>query len=200
MYKPCNVVLLPTKNRSNIQICSNDTLFWHDKPILSTKIGNGKLYITSDEEIKEGDWIYGNAFNNEIKQVLSKEDEIWFKNNKHCWRKIITTTDMSVKDIVWNYLPKIPQQFIQRYIEEYNKGNVITKVEVEYVQVPNQVFISEIDAPYVQFKVNTDNTINIKPIKDSWNREEVIELCRNAARYGSSGNVLNIMGWIEDNL
>ena len=108
------------------------------------------------------------------------------------------------------YLPQIPQSFISLYIEEYNKGNKIEKVEVEYEQygdVPyyyiygnckyeckykgdwfdltnGEVEMSksekELDTiatkHYYSAFTNPDSTINIKSLKDSWTREEVVNL------------------------
>ena len=183
-------------------MCSNDTLFWHDKPIISTKIGNGELYITSDEEIKEGEYGLDIRDNKIFKceRVLSNhyEQGVLQFQKSYC-KKIIAITDTSLG------LPQLPQQFIEKYIEEYNKGNVITKVMVEYVQVPNSVFIQVLEAPYIQLKINSDNTINIKPIKNSWNREEHIANIKAFAKEfvantDTAYKQADIDKWIENNL
>ena len=53
-------------------------------------------------------------------------------------------------------------------------------------------------------KVNPkDNTITIKKVKDSWNREEVIELISDWTRMKSGLNINlpdNFDNWIETNL
>lgn len=76
------------------------------------------LYILSEEPIKENDW------------VIDKKDNILFlsginTDNQLHW-KVIGTTNTSLN------LPNIPQDFINHYISEYNKGNIIEEVEVEY--------------------------------------------------------------------
>ena len=84
---------------------------------------------------------------------------ILFKESK----SIIAVTDSSFD------LPSIPQSFIERYVEEYNKGNIIEDVMVEYDHnLPEYGGVM----PRVSA---TDNTINIKIIKDSWNRAELLE-------------------------
>ena len=97
------------------------------------------LYIISDDEIKENDY------------CLNLETNTVFKMHKHGLptsnrnKKIIATTDTSLinrrqmtfmdEATEWIYdLPQPSQQFIEKFIEEYNKGNVITNVLVEYEQ------------------------------------------------------------------
>jgi len=101
------------------------------------------LYFLSDEEIKEGDWIM-RAFDNIILR-----DNINSDNRKgEKFYKIIATTDTSLKISVENskktafdyisevkYLPQPSTQFIQKYIEEYNRGSQIKKVLVEYEEI-----------------------------------------------------------------
>lgn len=63
------------------------------------------------------------------------------------------------------YLKSLPEpspDFIKAYVEAYNKGNVITRVNVEY------------DGE--QLKLNSKNEISIHKVKDSWNFEEVKSL------------------------
>ena len=97
-------------------------------------------------------------------------------------------------------LPQPSQQFIQKYIEEYNKGNVITDVLVEYDYLLDDRAV----LPYWNLKVNTkDNTITIKKVKDSWNRDEVkLELrTMHINLYGADKFALEqVDKWIEENL
>ena len=110
----------------------------------------------------------------------------------------------------WYSLPQPSKQFIQQYIEEYNKGNFITEVEVEYEELnepktgtgKTNIAINKIF--HNGLKINYDNIINIKSIKESWNKKEVIELCRSAHLHGEQG-ALNLhyqtfKQWVEENL
>lgn len=56
-------------------------------------------------------------------------------------------------------------------------------------------------------KVAPDNTISIYPIKESWNREEVIELIKKfnndleySGRWETMSIKFNIENWIKENL
>ena len=145
------------------------------------------LYIISDDEIKKGDYIYC---------TITNAIEI-AKYNHDClirdWKKVIATTDtslyihqketISLPERVF-YLPQPSQQFIQKFVEEYNKGNIITDVLVEYELISNEEYFGNTinpddDVPYFDenLKINPkDNTITIKKVKDSYTREEVDRL------------------------
>lgn len=143
------------------------------------------LYIISDDEIKENDWCTNTG--GEIKDSFPFKVTKEVMNNKFI-KKIIATTDKSITipgynsfdedDIVNCYLPQPSQQFIEKYIEEYNKGNVIIDVLVEY----NYELSCDEDEhgnliPELYLKINTkDNTITIKKVKDNYSQKEVNEL------------------------
>ncbi len=172
------------------------------------------LYIISDEEVKEGDWFaisknkvvqcqnclgalgYTRDIDNAFIYIVSK-----YHN------KIIATTDTSLR------LPQLPQKFIELYCQKYNEGNPITEVMVEYeigeckckdIELFGECINQFNTCIKSKLKINSDNTINIKPTKDSWTREEVIALCRSAHLHGEQG-ALNLHNqvfkqWIEENL
>lgn len=221
MYKDCDVVMLATKEKANMALIgvNNEVkLFQHSKAEyeLSETIKPQHLYILSDEEIKEGDWFF-NSIDNSIKQATN-----WIYVST-C-KKIIGATDSSL-DITGNRLlvtndpcnlmcrlPQIPQLFIEYFIIEYNKGNIITKVKVEYesycVYGNNCPSKGAYDKQHLckinyKLKINPDNIINIKPIKDSWSKDEVIKLIEEV-RWQSIGNptefTKNFDKWIEENL
>ena len=220
---------------------------------------NNFIYILNEDEIKEGDWFIGD--NISIKQcTLNNGGNInfkggWYSGSTNC-KKIIATTDTSLNYIehddtvpypkgVQIRLPQPSQQFITKYIEEYNKGNVITDVLVEYEQdytnrncstcslgtdgtcelnlekkccsSTNNVtkhgdyWIScldgEEDSEIYKIKVTPkDSTINIKKLKDSWNREEIIEQmwlaykAANTVFKDESALRVEFNNWIDQNL
>lgn len=185
MFKKANVVMLTTNEKAtigdvvkssksgNLGIYCKDKQYAENKGLI--KWNSQHLYITSDEEIKEGDcWIYSKPLN-EI-HFLTKAG--YPKNNPKYWLKdiykVIASTDPTLN------LPQPSPQFIQKHIEEYNKGNVINEVMVEYIDY-NSDENYRIDNKYneIKLKVNSkDNTITIKKIKDSWTREEVVKLIK----------------------
>lgn len=181
MKKKCKVVILATERTSDLYI-------WYDKlefSKLDQKVNCQHLYITSDDEIKEGDWVI-ETLNKVIFQVKNSTNDY----RDSTFKKIISTTDKSID------LPEIPQSFINQYIESYNKGNVITEVMVEYEQFFD--ICPEIDDVRANYKakINPDNVINISTIKDSWNREEVIEIIKIINSHSKE----SVNKWIEQNL
>jgi hypothetical protein len=173
MYKKCKLVMLTSNEKAPIfsirswKKLYNSNMVKAINPItFNDDESYQHLYIISDEEIKEGDWC---IINDSIR--IGKYDG---NINKNWYKKIISSTDSNLN------LPQPSQSFIDKYIEEYNKGNIITDVMVEYdttlgdKEDENQNLI-----PINIIKVNSkDNTITIKKVKDSWNKDEVNALIR----------------------
>jgi len=168
--KKAQVIMLP-HNNINTKITLYKTA--SGKPLnLSTNTDilsyhtNQYLYILTDDEIKEGDWVLSKL--NEI--VLLKSNYTNFN-----YKKIIATTDTSLKiktmslhgkAILEISLPQLSQQFIEQYIESYNKGEIITNILVEYEKINIGSIINVSKRNHIDVvKVNPkDNTINIKPV------------------------------------
>ena len=175
---------------------------------------NNFIYILSDDEIKESDWCY-----DEYNKIIFKNKSTGTPGMS---KKIIATTDTSLhgnynenigsKIYSENYVLSQPsQQFIEQYIKTYNKGEIITEVLVEYERVK----ITELDANSREMwdfadklKINQDNTITIKKLKDSYSIEEVIafgDKIRNYCKDGHKEDSLHKVffewdKWIEENL
>jgi hypothetical protein len=144
----------------------------------------------------------------------------WKRNLEDDLLKVIATTDKSltiyIKQLdkttpIWSNLPEPSQGFIDKFISEYNKENKIEHVMVEYERgyegmngfIKSDKEISS-DKIIHEIKINTkDNTITIKPVKNSWNREEVIENLTemHINLYGADKYQLEqVNKWIEENL
>jgi hypothetical protein len=145
------------------------------------------LYITNDDEIKEGNWCLQTELPHLIEQCKSYKDSNHLKERG--FKKIIATTDASlhgrfnenIKSDIYSErykLPKPSQEFIEKYVSEYNKSRIITEVDVEYdygICTSNFCYKDKCDSICNKLKVEQiHNTIIIHPIKDSWNREELI--------------------------
>ena len=224
MFKKAKAVMLPTNEPSKIgnlatyQGRSLAKVIKEGVKPINTIVQFWNLYIISDDEIKEGDWYINLLQDNTIYQNNIKNYNV----NKSYFKKIIATTDTSLKiprknshpNSVWKLdgalLPQPSKQFIEKYIEEYNKGNVITEILVEYELISNEEYFGNTvnpdnDVPYFdeKLKINPkDNTITIKKIKDSYSREEVIELLKDIASDANrdSDFSFNTNKWIEENL
>jgi len=219
-FKRPQVILLPTNDdnsdielhtkRNRLYSKSKDkTNFNYNKQLTPLEWYKQHLYIISDNEIKEDDWItlFTHINKYQLRQVKEIKDNILICYNNELIsldlkpKKIIATTDNTIKvfgkskidnsniEILGKTIPSPSYSFILKYIEEYNKGSIITDILVEYDNLVedvygNQHLQSEKDSQQYlatcklissTIKVNPkDNTITIKKLKDNWNREEHI--------------------------
>jgi len=167
-YQECDIVMLPVKkHHATFELEDN---FLSKESSNYTHKNPQELYILSNEKIKEGDW-YLLIPENHIKQA-QKDLPV----NLREWKKVIATSDSSLKIIdhnnTWDNsndkkLSQIPQQFIEHYINEYNKGNVISKVFVEVVDNGEEDWVGDDynGEPFWnekwEIKLNQNNEISI---------------------------------------
>ena len=150
-------------------------------------------------------------------EIINHKGKYYLKTETG-YREVLATTDESL-NLTFNngktdlkfVLPKPSDSFISKYIEEYNKGNQITDVLVEYeksyglVQKGLPGFPEDdISWWYNKLKVDSNNTITIKKVKDSYSREEIINLLYKyndsiIDRYSQLTNK-DLDNWIKENL
>ena len=218
--RKCKAFMFPTKSKSNIQLQMNGKLHLENGSSICLN-SYQHIYITSDEKIEEDDWYIDDC--DKIRRSVTSDEEYW--SVREDYKKIIVTTnkfitidgyDSSDEDaIVKCYLPQPSQEFIETYVKAYNEGNPITEVIVEYEIICGRCYSNtnecwsakecsrNTDFPdIVRLKVNSDNTINIKPIKDNWNREEVKQLCKLAFKYHCDNSRTTSLPdkWFEENI
>ena len=211
MKKRCRIIMLPTDEASQIAVCKYNErkgIFYGNERSIEKDLQNQHLYITTDEEIKEGDWYLLGNIPRQSTGNLGKPDAKWLK--------IIATTDPKLYTEMDNgfekstkrvkvFIPQIPQSFI----EEYYKAGGIDEVDVEYHSKTIGISEYEVDTKTglnVQIpKVDSHNTITIHPIKDSWSREEVVDLFRKY-QHAKANQLINLedplvpLEWIKENL
>lgn len=210
MYRNCEILMLSTNEKVE-GLGARNWFFPNTKKLVINRLVSN-LYILSDDEIKEGDWYENNG-------VIFRADDKFDKGNNPNQnknnKKIIATTDSSLKiefkdgrmnGVQTKCLPQISQQFIKHYISEYNKGNQIKDVMVEYEEERYSTFSgqnnseSSKDVWINKLKINSNNTINIKPLKESWNRDEVISLIDKFDTKFADSSKEQFDKWINDNL
>jgi hypothetical protein len=229
MLKKSKVVMLTTNEQSTIFEKGSKLLEYNIHPPLHGIKDLGwkyqHLYILSDDKIEENDCILQKleSGNHKIHNNISIETAKIANEDGLDVKKIIATTDKllilhdnSVNNKCFgtqlsgkcpHILPQPSDTFIQKYIDNYNKSNVITEVMVEYEEYTETTYSKGIDISYPEFKLKInpkDNTITIKRIKDSWNREEVEKLIElawaTASAYGDKTDSKDCESWIENNL
>ena len=129
-----NLHLIPTYKPSRLLIDTIENKLYY-QPILHNKTVNvltQHIYITSDEEIKEGDWFYVKTPNiyggNVVARCLSFGKHCWSENiltattdekgyhPSHCV-KIIMTTD---QDLIADGVEQISEEYLLEIIKDLN--------------------------------------------------------------------------------
>jgi hypothetical protein len=237
-FKKARVIMLPTETVKTSTILL-DSIANHTVLTSSKLKGNpnwrknGKphhLYIISNDKIKEGDYYLFFKNNSICKAEFLTEENIEVLEGLRkikAVQKIIAATDTLLIEDKRTYicglmdkpniLPQPSQQFIEKYIESYNRGDVITDVLVEYVRLAsvrggildlskNPSWTQTTDSKCIEskLKVNSkDNTITIKKLKDSWNREELINTFKDCIEYCDSESGFrydDFEYWVNENL
>lgn len=129
-----NLFLLPTDKPSRLHF-DHTGLFLSKKYQLSTDINSivkGKnIYITSDEEIKEGDW-WLNLKTNDVDKCTHKSEVLLYNSEKYEYiKKIILTTD---QDLIKDGVQAIDDDFLEWYVKNPSCEFIETKhIIKEYV-------------------------------------------------------------------
>jgi hypothetical protein len=116
-----NIHLLPTEKPSRLTKPGGSSFIkLYTNGLTNTPKGHCKnyhLYITSDEEIKEGDWCL-----NTLKNIIYKKDNLPMDI---MWKKIILTTD---QDLIADWVQAISDEFLEWFV----RNPSCEKVEVEH--------------------------------------------------------------------
>jgi hypothetical protein len=203
--RECMVMLLPTKKASTLSKDKYGPLYFGNYPEDDSL--NAFLYILSNEKPKEGEYCIDEDY------VFGPYEEgdtlVDFKGT------IIATTDTSlIQGIRWGKEFSFPQpspQFIQKFVELYNKGKIIERCLVEYEIVPDfeskdrdndgQIFNG---LKKEELKVDENNYITITKVKDSLSKKDVEKLLWKLANGIVDGSIKpndeDTNKWIKENL
>ncbi len=106
-----NIHILPTDKPSRLIQAEDDELMLLNELYENTYNINKHIYITSDEEIKEGDYYYDNI----VLQVRQWKSFMIYNNVQHF--KIILTTD---QDLIDDGVQAIADEFLEWFIKNPN--------------------------------------------------------------------------------
>jgi hypothetical protein len=122
-----NIHVVPTDKPSRLYVDSQNNICITD---VEMKSGNKQhIYITSDEEIKEGDW-YLIEFNGlKITQCTSTEELISIEGRNDC-KKIILTTD---QDLIKDGVQAIDDEFLEWFVKNPSCEEVKVKKEKQHI-------------------------------------------------------------------
>lgn len=180
--KRAKVVMLPTK--TGIIACNRHT----NKLWIKTQVGlknysNGfvsHLYFITNDEIKEGDW-----FINIVQKEIYNHHLGGYNVDKGYLKKIIASTDPKLTKVEGtiqhlNSLPRPSKAFIEKYCQAGGIDEVMVEVDsIEYhgilqtkgriVEFDNRTY----NPNFGKLKVNSHNTITIRPVKTEWTVDEL---------------------------
>lgn len=159
-FKKAKIVMLPTNQKAKegmiylkpkIGIFNKTSSENHNNNVYNCNPQH--LYIISDDEITNKDLLNTNDYyyirNHYNEWYVGKYNGVSFDfinndgnfdSNLFVCKKIIATTDSSLKietilstqERKLKSLPQPSKQFIEKFVEEYNRENIITDVSVEY--------------------------------------------------------------------
>ena len=133
-----NIHVLPTDKPSRLvyyETCHIEPILQLVSTTRSTTSSDYKyqnIYITSDEEIKEGDWMHYKHFGEDI---VTKYDTMGGQNtnvneHKDYYKKIILTTDQSLNGV---------QAIDDEFLEWFVKNPSCEEVEIKEIEVEDYV-------------------------------------------------------------
>lgn len=134
------------------------------------------LYFISNKEVQVGDWYIAERNTgkklskccNKHEGMIISEHGYYPYDIEEC-KKVVATTDTSLN------IPLIPQSFVEKYVK---KNGVIDEVMIEMVQCFS--FRKVRNSP----KIRKDNTVIVSKVKNTWTRDEVIDLLNNMLHQG----------------
>jgi hypothetical protein len=178
-----NIHMLPTEKLSRLVIDTIENKLYY-QPILHNKTVNvltQHIYITSDEEIKEGDWRLDIRNGNIYKS--NKADSELYDNSFR--KKIILTTD---QDLIKDGVQAIDDKFLEWFVKNPICEEV--KVEKEFIQTPNNLkdgFYYKIIIPKEEPKQERERGITITNVGKQETLEEFAQ--REASEFHKKGTV-----------
>ena len=185
-----NIHILPTDKPSRLykQVNKLKLRFIADSPIDSDISINQHIYITSDEEIKEGDWVFNFEYNYIVRYDSKKhDDKFWYK-------KIILTTDKSldcvqpIDDEFLEWFVKNPNcEFVN--LDTFSMGDKVLYNVVFSKEEPKQETLEEAAEKYASISFNRQDLYDGFIAGAKWqaermySEEEVFNLCGDFATF-----------------
>jgi hypothetical protein len=193
-----NIHVLPTDNPSRLCLSNNSILtIIEEANYTFSHIQSVNIYITSDEEIKEGDW-YINTFvsereqkpqtHTEKKQLINHQKDYRFK---YC-KKIILTTDFNLAPDV----QKIDDDFLEWFVknpsceevEVYNDKNVGYEYDHYSIIIPK-----EEQKQHLIDIMEKDEELGLYDIENDW--DKILEEYYDQPKL----NFISLNKWLKEN-
>lgn len=131
MYISHEIIMTPAsfKGMKHPKIAlKNKKLIFLTKDIKISDFQYQELHIVSDEKLKNGDF-YHLTDDKKKKKIIATTNS--YLNTYELLTRLLKD------DVV---VPNIPDDYIQRYINDYNVGNIIKNIEIGYSEYENKPF------------------------------------------------------------
>jgi hypothetical protein len=202
-----NIHILPTEKPSRLYKDDNQVLTLNTHPVLKGIFTNGigsnqHIYITSDEEIKEEDWLFANQGANKIVEIkegnypygsINNKGDMIF-NSKHWKSKIILTTD---QDLIKDGVQAIDDTFLEWFVK--NPSCEWVEVEPDYDEIRGDYYRIVI----LQEEPKQDNNFyeELKHYFETTPREKVLKDWDESAELDKIGpTVEEFLGMIQETI
>lgn len=144
-------------------------------------------------------------------EVINHKDKYYLKTETG-YREILASTNKSLRNYRGWTLPRPSKEFLEKYCELGEIKEVLVEytdeeIEETFVEGSDR-WSKKIISPSI-LKVASDNTITIKLIKDSWNRDDIKNILLQFAKdcgmdedlYSHyNGDYKGLDNWIKENL
>jgi hypothetical protein len=172
-----NLHLLPTDKPSRLHYYSVLN-FGVSKENLNWKQGR-HIYITSDEEIKEGDWFFNGEHIlqcSDVTDIIIDTEGQW-STIEDC-KKIILTTD---PDLIKDGVQSINDEFLEWFVN----NPTCNSVEVKWVKTPDGIFYHKDNVPYGYYKIiiPQEDKINLSESLMELKEDNILEMFINEQGY-----------------
>jgi len=219
--KEVKVIMLPTQDKSTLYMLNaKKTLHMGEFDYCddsNNERTNQHLYITIDEEIKEGDWFIANqgvrlcvGINKDDTQYpyMTMQDGEQINHSRHWKGKLISTTDIGLinnglRSDTKILMSQTPKSFIEEYCEQGGIDKAYVEYEEKIIPMSSVGSMGYTESYEEVLVVNEDNTINITLTcpKKEYVKQKIYEALGYFAHKHDiiiDGN--EITKWFKDNL
>jgi hypothetical protein len=195
-----NIHLLPTDKPSKLQKNKHNKLFLSEEIKSYSDSTNQNIYITSDEEIKEGDWCFldqplENGFPNHQEVFQNKDDSDYLNMVNHLVKKIILTTD---QELIKDGVQAIDDEFLEWFVKNPSCESVKTYL-AKVLQSGNPTFYKDVYKIIIP-KEETNYNMKKEILIEMMNQDEELGLYEETVEEYFLSSIKNMLQFNNDAL
>ena len=109
-----NIHILSTDKPSRLYLNTQEYIFEEECSLSTEECQNKHIYITSDEEIKKGDWVFQECLNMPHRLIKADTENVQVLNDLNKCKKIILTSD---QDLINDGVQAIEDKFLEWFVK-----------------------------------------------------------------------------------